>query len=157
MPLALNNMRIAQHRDTLRYMRIREGGYTPNARQFEEGDYIYLRKRAPTTLNTKAGRTILRVVKVQPTGRLHLMGKCGKIHKDHAKNCTPCHLPIDGTVDLSLANIPASFRCYQCGQGNQPAKLLICDGCSTGWHTFCLPTLLEGVPERDWFCPTCSQ
>lgn len=156
MPAAFANLQIAQHRDTLRYMKIRSGGYTPKVRVFQEGDYVYLRRRTPTTLNTKAGRTILRVVKVLPSGVLILQGKCGKRIKDHIGNCSPCHLPIDGTIDLTLANIPASYQCYECGRTHQHAKMLLCDGCQRGWHTFCLTPPLPAVPEGDWFCPLCA-
>jgi hypothetical protein len=35
MPIALENLAIAQHRDTLCYATIREGGYGPQIRRFE--------------------------------------------------------------------------------------------------------------------------
>ena len=38
------NLKIAQHRDTLRYANIRGGGYTPNVRKFEVGQYVYVRR-----------------------------------------------------------------------------------------------------------------
>ena len=34
MPMALENLAIAQHRDTLRYARIRSGAYRPQLRRF---------------------------------------------------------------------------------------------------------------------------
>ena len=60
MPMAMENLAIAQHRDTLRYARIRSGAYRPSLRRFSKGDYVYLQREAPTTLDVKAGRTILR-------------------------------------------------------------------------------------------------
>jgi hypothetical protein len=42
MPMALENLSIAQHRDTLRYATIRGGGYRPQVRRFQPGDYVYL-------------------------------------------------------------------------------------------------------------------
>ena len=38
------NLKIAQHRDTLRYAKIRGGGYTPKVRKFEVGQYVYVRR-----------------------------------------------------------------------------------------------------------------
>lgn len=157
MPLALGNLKIAQQRDTERYRKIRGGGYRPSVRRFEDGDYVYLQKRTPTTLDTKAGRTILRVVKVLPSGVLELQGKCGKRIKDFMRNCAPCHLPIDGTMDLDLANITASQKCQHCGSPNQPAKFLLCDRCQKGWHIFCLPQPLDTIPQGKWYCPGCMQ
>jgi hypothetical protein len=40
--MALENLSIAQHRDTLRYATIRGGGYRPQVRRFQPGDYVYL-------------------------------------------------------------------------------------------------------------------
>ena len=61
MPMALKNLAIAQHRNTLRYTRIRSGAYRPQLQQFKVGDYVYLQREAPTTLDVKARRTILKV------------------------------------------------------------------------------------------------
>jgi hypothetical protein len=61
MPMAMENLSIAQHRDTSRYARIRSGAYRPQLRRFRQGDYVYLQCEAPTTLDVKAGRTILRM------------------------------------------------------------------------------------------------
>jgi hypothetical protein len=43
--MALENLSIAQHRDTLRYATIRGGGYRPQVRQFCPGDYVYLQQQ----------------------------------------------------------------------------------------------------------------
>jgi hypothetical protein len=59
MPMALENLSIAQHRDTFRYAMIQGGGYRPQVRRFQPGDYVYLQQTAPTTLDVTAGRIIL--------------------------------------------------------------------------------------------------
>jgi hypothetical protein len=59
MPMALENLSIAQHRDTLRYATIRGSGYRPQVRRFHPGDYVYLQQTTPTTLDVTAGRIIL--------------------------------------------------------------------------------------------------
>jgi len=41
MPMAIENMSIAQHRDTLRYAHTRGGSYKPKVRQFDVGDFVY--------------------------------------------------------------------------------------------------------------------
>ncbi len=56
--MAMENLAIAQHRDTLRYARIRSGAYKPQLRRFKAGDYVYLQREAPTTLDVRAGRNI---------------------------------------------------------------------------------------------------
>ena len=34
--------------------------------------------------------------------------------------------------------------------------LLLCDTCPKAYHTRCLPTPLDAVPEGDWLCPGCD-
>jgi hypothetical protein len=42
MPMAMENLSIAQHRDTLRYAHTRGGSYKPKVRQFDVGHFVYL-------------------------------------------------------------------------------------------------------------------
>jgi hypothetical protein len=79
MPMALENLSIAQHRDTLRYVTIRGSGYRPQVRRFGPGDYVYLQQTIPTTLDVTAGRIILRVREVLGSGVLLLEGRDGKL------------------------------------------------------------------------------
>jgi hypothetical protein len=59
MPMVLENLSIAHHRDTLWYATIQGGGYRPQVRQFRPWDYVYLQQTAPTTLDVTVGRIIL--------------------------------------------------------------------------------------------------
>jgi hypothetical protein len=156
MPMALENLSIAQHRDTLRYATIRGGGYRPQVRRFRPGDYVYLQQTTPTTLDVTAGRVILRVREVLGSGVLLLEGRDGKFWKDHTCNCAPCHLPhIDGTVHPGTSHISARLKCRLCGSPKRAATMVICDICSTRWHLECLtPPLLE-VPVGHWSCLEC--
>ena len=137
--MALENLTIAQHRDTLRYATIWGGGYCHRLRRYEPREYVYLQQTAPTTLDVTAGRIILRVQVVLQSGVLLLEGRDGQVWKDHVRNCAPCHLPhIDGIVDPTLAIIPAGLRCMLCGHATGAATMLVCDKCSRGWHMGCL-------------------
>ncbi len=42
MPMAMENLAIAQHRDTLRYAHTQGGSYQPKVRKFDVGDFVYL-------------------------------------------------------------------------------------------------------------------
>jgi hypothetical protein len=156
MLMALENLSIAQHRDTLRYATIRGGGYQPQVHRFRPRDYVYLQQTAPTTLDLTAGRVILRVREVLGSRVLLLEGRDSKFWKDHTRNCAPCYLPhIDGTVHLSASHISAGLKCRLCGSPKWAATMVICDVYSTGWHLECLsPPLLE-VPVGQWSCPEC--
>jgi hypothetical protein len=78
MLMALENLSITQHRDTLCYATIHVGGYRPQVRRFRPRDYVYLQQTAPTTLDVTAGRVILRVREVLGSGVLLLEGRDGK-------------------------------------------------------------------------------
>jgi hypothetical protein len=41
MPMAMENLPIAQHRNTLWYAHSRSGSYKPKVRQFDVGDFVY--------------------------------------------------------------------------------------------------------------------
>eukprot|EP00983_Pelagomonas_calceolata_P007157 233207-Pelagomonas_calceolata.AAC.1 len=72
------NLKIAHHRDTLRYATIMSGGYLPSIRQFDVGDFVYLKHRVlDSTLQIPAKRGTYRVKKVNPNGAVLLQGKCG--------------------------------------------------------------------------------
>ncbi len=157
MPMAMENLAIAQHRDTLRYARIRSGAYKPQLRRFKVGDYVYLQREAPTTLDVRAGRTILRVKAILPSGVLLLEGKDGQECRDNTKNCAPCHLPIEGTIYPELAVVPAGYRCFMCGESKGAATMLLCDLCQRGWHMACLRPPLAKLPEGKWSCPRCKK
>jgi hypothetical protein len=42
MPMAMENLSIAQHRDTLQYAHTQGGSYKPKVKQFDFGDFVYL-------------------------------------------------------------------------------------------------------------------
>ena len=35
--------------------------------------------------------------------------------------------------------------------------MLLCDGCGTGWHLYCLRPPLKAVPAGTWLCPRCLE
>ena len=155
--MALKSLAIPQHRDTLRYARIRSGAYWPQLRWFRVGDYVYLQREAPTTLDVKAGRTILRVKDILPSGVLLLEEKDGQECRDNTKNCAPCHLPIEGIVYPELVVVPPGYKCKVCGEKKGATTMLLCDECQRGWHMACLTPPLSKLPEGGWVCPRCRK
>ena len=104
-----------------------------------------------------ARHTILQVQEVLSFEVLMLEGRDGLVWKDHVRNCAPCHLPnVDGTMDPSSVVIRASLQCMLCGSTREAATMLICDGCSRGWHMGCLVPPLDTVPSGWWLCPRCT-
>ena len=158
--IAGDNLKIAQHRDTLRYAKLRSGGYTPQLRRFVPMDFVYVRKQDKEGLDIGARRRILRVAEVRPSGVLILQGRCGTHTAVHCSHCAPCHLPnIDPSLDWSLGKPPAAAVCEQCGDGSeeQQGRLIFCDNCNSGWHLQCCQPELSRVPRGTWVCHKCVQ
>lgn len=157
--MAGSNLAIAQHRDTLRYASLRDGRYQPKLVRFSPGDYVYLHNPQSSTLQISARPQILRVKRAGNTGTLTLEGRDGRTVDVNAEQCAPCHLAnIDTATHTGLRVNLEDTACEQCGSRDQEAYMLLCDSCSKGWHTFCLPRPLLQVPsEPDWICPTCER
>jgi hypothetical protein len=166
MPMALENLAVAQHRDTLRYATVHSGGYRPAVHDLHEGDFVYIRAPGSQDNNTLAlsvSPDVFRVVEVRDTGVAILQGRDGRTMPENVHNCAPCHLSgIDGTVDPSLVPFDrgtVEIPCEVCNSiEHDPSRrmiMLLCDHCNTGWHTACLDPPLRAAPRGDWFCPYC--
>ncbi|KAK4366901.1 hypothetical protein RND71_014781 [Anisodus tanguticus] len=46
--------------------------------------------------------------------------------------------------------------CEQCGSGERPEELLLCNKCNKGFHMLCLRPIVVRVPVGQWDCPHCS-
>ena len=46
-------------------------------------------------------------------------------------------------------------NCQFCQSGENEDKLLLCDGCARGYHTYCFKPQVEKIPQDDWFCFKC--
>ena len=159
MAMAGGNLSIAQHRDRLRYARLRGGGLDPALRKVDIGDYVYYRNATSTSsLEANARPEILRVVETRPSGVVVLEGKCGGRLTAHVTHVAPCHLPItDDQLDPRLAKPPLTLACEVCRMPDSEEWMLLCDSCGTGWHTYCLRPPLEGIPQGTWICGGCER
>jgi len=92
MPMAMENLSIAQHQDTLQYAHTQGGTYKLKVRQFDVSDFIYLQRQPNDILDTSSGHIILRIEVIRALGVLELQGVNGRTIRDHSKNCAPCHL-----------------------------------------------------------------
>lgn len=45
--------------------------------------------------------------------------------------------------------------CEVCNTGDNEDAILLCDGCDSGYHMYCLNPPLQAVPKSDWFCVKC--
>ena len=74
--IAANNLRIAQHRDALRYLKMRSGYYNTIPIKFLPGDLIYVqRPNAAVNLQSSVRSGIYRIREVRDSGVLVVHGK----------------------------------------------------------------------------------
>jgi hypothetical protein len=155
--MAMSNLRIAQHRDTLQYQRIRSGSHRPALAEFAVGDLVHVRRiNVVNTLQSEARPGVYQVAEVRDSGVLIVQGRCGKTMPVHVQNCSPCHLAnIDTTINPSLRLVGAEFLCEICETPDDEGMMLVCDSCGLGFHTYCLR--LPAVPADPlWVCPVCT-
>jgi hypothetical protein len=102
---------------------------------------------------------LLFIREVRDSGTLVVTGMCGTLAEVHSTNCAPCHLPnIDPTIYPALRDILESHTCHTCGSPGREEAMLVCDGCTWGYHLHCLEPPLSEVPEESpWCCPDCHQ
>ena len=153
--MTITNLFITQNCDTLHYAHIRNGTYRHDLWWFRQRDYVYLQHEAPTTLDVRAGRTVLWVKEVLPSGLLLLEGNDGRESCEHSKNCVPCHLSIEGTVHPKLVVVLEDLPCLVYGEKKRTTTMLLCDQCQCGWHITCKPPLIS-LPSGQWSCPRCQ-
>ncbi|XP_019757986.2 bromodomain adjacent to zinc finger domain protein 2B isoform X3 [Dendroctonus ponderosae] len=46
-------------------------------------------------------------------------------------------------------------NCQFCQSGDNEDKLLLCDSCDRGYHTYCFKPKMDNIPEGDWYCHEC--
>jgi len=71
----------------------------------------------------------------------------------------------DGGKEGEVSQEDSGEACEACGvatwveeEERVPGNwLLLCDACPKAYHTRCLATPLEAVPEGDWLCPCCAE
>ncbi len=89
MPMAMENLSIAQHRNTLRYAHTQGGSYKPKVKQFDVSDFVYLQRQPNDTLDIYSSHTILKIKAIKPLGVLELQGANRCTIGDHSKIVHP--------------------------------------------------------------------
>jgi hypothetical protein len=150
--MAMENLSIAQHRDTLRYAHTRGGSYKPKVKQFDVGDFVYLQRQPNDTPDISFGRTILRIKAIKPLGMLELQGANKCTIQDHSKNCVPYHLSnLDPTIIMSTWIPPLDYPCHVCQRIDDVDQMLFCDNCNGGYHLFCLKPEFTQILADIWY------
>jgi transposase InsO family protein len=155
------NLRLAHARNAARFKALRSGLYQPKIHHFQPGDFVFVTNPGEQTpggaLGIPVRDEILKVIEVRPSGVLLLENQGGRTFTRHVEQCVPCNLSnVEGTVHPDLIKPSWKYPCTICGDHKQGSKMLLCDGCNLGFHTFCLPVPLDEVPDGVWLCNSCT-
>jgi transposase InsO family protein len=157
----VENLRLAHARNAARFKALRSGLYRPRVSHFQVGDFVYFVDKNHVrggALGIPVHDEILRVVEVRPSGVLLLENQGGRQFPKHIENLVPCNLSnVEGTVHPELIKPSWNFPCSVCNDPRHGSRMLLCDGCNMGYHTYCLTPPLDDIPEGIWICPTCIQ
>jgi hypothetical protein len=82
--MAMENLSIAEHWNTVRYAHTRGGIYKLKVKQFDVGDFVYFQRQPNDTLDISSGHIILKIKVIMPSGVLELQGVDGRIIQDHS-------------------------------------------------------------------------
>jgi len=110
--MAMENLSIAQHQDTLWYAHTRGGNYKLKVRQIDVGDFVFFQRQSNDTLDISSSHIILKIKAIKPSGVLELQGADERTIWDHSKNCAPCHLlNLDPTIIMLTWTPPFDYLC----------------------------------------------
>ena len=174
--MALGNLKIAQHRQTMNYAQNRSGTWVKPEQMFRRGDCAIMRVHGRPNLDNMTTSDPLRVLDVRPlTNMLILQGIDGGILKDNQIHWAPYHhsaaVPLidPNLVRARLATYvdDAKWPCWICDDATSdmddltaridPDKIYTmvqCSLCAQFYHLSCIH-LTDVPPEDDWRCPTC--
>ena len=74
--------------------------------------------------------------------------------QEEIKIVAPCSLPVKDTGTEPVKYTINDFVfCRECGGREQEEAILLCDRCQKGYHYWCVPPILERVPDGGRVCP----
>lgn len=91
-----------------------------------------------------------------PASSLAPPGKKEKRMKKPTPKLSPPPSPPPSIPPSDPVPLQTKGGCAVCGKDDDHSTLLLCEGCETESHTYCLDPPLSAVPEEDWFCGTIS-
>lgn len=143
MPLAMFNLVIAQHCAKERYSHLRGGRHDIPKAKVNAGEMVMLRQEKDHTLQLGVRPHILRIIELRGSGMVILQGSDGATVIHQISHIAKCSVPISDTKVYSEKHVRTdAVHCKQCGSGDEPSNMLLCDTCNQGYHTTCIYILL---------------
>jgi len=81
--------------------------------------------------------------------------RCTQCYTCYHPTCVEISSEVMKVVQTYAWKCPLCKMCDICNISGDDDKIILCDGCDRGYHTFCLRPPLKELPEGDWLCDTC--
>lgn len=118
-------------------------------------------KPAPSPTRKSKGKA------AAPVDSTVLCGECHEATLEEALSCSQCRsLHHPSCLQLAVRTVARvktyPWRCNECklcetcSATGDESKLLMCDACDRGYHTYCLNPPLEALPAGEWICDICK-
>ncbi|KAI8853791.1 hypothetical protein BC829DRAFT_486560 [Chytridium lagenaria] len=83
--------------------------------------------------------------------------RCANCSLGHHLRCADLTTPaMVAKVQSYPWNCGNCKLCSLCKEAGDEEKLLLCDTCDRGYHTYCLKPEMDGLPKGNWLCPECA-
>ncbi|KAI7888995.1 acyl-CoA N-acyltransferase [Mucor mucedo] len=89
-------------------------------------------------------------------GRKHELLKCFDCHRNAHTLCSGFEKTSAEIVQTYDWQCNDCKSCLVCQSKNDEDKIVFCNHCDRGFHTFCIDPPLKKVPEDNWYCNLCS-
>ena len=141
-------------RDVERYKLVRARGWDRPKAKFKVEDFVLLKRPTASSLEVNTRPHILRIVELRDSGIAVLGGRDGTTMQEQVKHIAHYIVPVgDKRVYPELYDRGETAHCRVCRLRSYPKRMVLCDKCNQGYHTWCLTPPLVGVPEGSWTCP----
>ena len=154
LPLAFRNLAIAQQRDVERYKLVRRGGWDRPKAKFKVGDFFLLKRPKASSLEVNTRPHITRIVELRESRMAVFGGRDRTMINEQVKQIAHYTVPLgDKRVYVERYDRGETSHCRVFGLRSYPKRMVLCDKCNQGYHTWCLTPPLGGVSEGSWTCP----
>ncbi|WVW85215.1 hypothetical protein I302_107253 [Kwoniella bestiolae CBS 10118] len=93
---------------------------------------------------------------INKLGQKELMVSCSTCGRSGHPSClNMTHGPISKRVMTYDWQCIECKTCEFCKVKGDDSRLMFCDTCDRGWHSYCLVPALAKPPKGSWYCPRC--
>jgi hypothetical protein len=78
------------------------------------------------------------------------------VHDQAARSAAVASGAREAAAQAAAAKAIEDTACELCGDTEDAANMLLCDGCDRGYHMRCMGWKRKRAPKGDWYCEECA-